>query len=156
MNISVRAVRISPPSRSCCHHDGVAVRSVFVNAQVQRTLEPGEVVFTQGDTGTEMFGVVSGAVELTRGGQPVARVGEGETFGELAIVTKAPRNSTAVAVEPTVIAVIDERVFLFLVHETPTFAMQVMRSMAELIQRLDEQLYPAAGHANHDSLPPRP
>lgn len=132
------------------------MRSVFVNAQVQRTLEPGEVVFAQGDAGSEMFGIVSGAVELTRGGQPVARVGEGDTFGELAIVTHAERNLTAVAVEPTVIAVIDERVFLFLVHETPTFAMQVMRSMAEMIKRLDEQLYPAADRADDDSVPSRP
>ncbi len=134
----------------------MTVRSVFVNAQVQRTLEPGEVVFAQGDAGSEMFGIVSGAVELTRGGQPVARVGEGDTFGELAIVTHAERNLTAVAVEPTVIAVIDERVFLFLVHETPTFAMQVMRSMAEMIKRLDEQLYPAADRADDDSVPSRP
>ncbi len=58
-----------------------------------------------------MFGIVSGVVELSRGGQPVARIGEGETFGELAIVTKSPRNLTAVAVEPTVIATIDERAF---------------------------------------------
>jgi CRP-like cAMP-binding protein len=129
------------------------VNSVFINAQVQRTLQAGEVVFNEGDAGTEMFGIVSGVVELSRGGQPVARIGEGETFGELAIVTKSPRNLTAVAVEPTVIATIDERAFLFLVHETPTFAIQVMRSMADLIKQLDEQLYPAAGSAN-DSSPP--
>jgi CRP-like cAMP-binding protein len=120
---------------------------------VQRTLQAGEAVFNEGDAGTEMFGIVSGVVELSRGGQPVARIGEGETFGELAIVTKSPRNLTAVAVEPTVIATIDERAFLFLVHETPTFAIQVMRSMADLIKQLDEQLYPDAGSAN-DSSPP--
>jgi CRP-like cAMP-binding protein len=127
------------------------VKSVFINSQVQRTLQAGDVVFNEGDAGTEMFGIVSGAVELSRGGQPVARIGEGETFGELAIVTKSPRNLTAVAVEPTVIATIDERAFLYLVHETPTFAIQVMRSMADLINQLDEQLYPAAGSANDSS-----
>jgi CRP/FNR family transcriptional regulator, cyclic AMP receptor protein len=148
MNIWKAAVASSQPGDCCCQYDGVSVKSVFLNARVQRTLEPGQAVFTQGDAGTEMFGIVSGAIELTRGGQPVARIGEGATFGELAIVTNTPRNLTAVAVEPTVIAVIDERTFLFLVHETPMFAMQVMRSMAELIQRLDEQLYPAASPAD--------
>jgi CRP/FNR family cyclic AMP-dependent transcriptional regulator len=128
----------------------VSVRSIFFNARVQRTLEPGDVVFSEGDGGNEMFGVVSGTVELTRDGQLVARMGEGETFGELAIVTKRPRTLTATAVEPTVIATIDEREFLFLVHETPTFAIQVMRSMAEMIEQLDARLYPAVGTADHE------
>jgi CRP-like cAMP-binding protein len=129
------------------------VKSVFINAQVQRTLQAGDVVFNEGDAGTEMFGIVSGAIELSRGGRPVARIGEGETFGELAIVTKAPRNLTAVAAEPTVIAAIDEHAFLYLVHETPTFAIQVMRSMADLIKELDEQLYPADGSASDSPAP---
>ena len=34
---------------------------------------------------------------------------------------------------------IDSRTFLFLVHETPMFALQVMRSLADRIQELDEQ-----------------
>jgi len=52
-------------------------------------------------------------------------------------VSDAPRSLTAVATEPTVLAVIDERSFLFLVHETPMFAIQVMRSLAERIRELD-------------------
>jgi CRP/FNR family cyclic AMP-dependent transcriptional regulator len=142
---------MSHPSPSRCQHADMPVRSVFINAQVQRTLPAGEVVFNEGDAGTEMFGIVSGAVELRRSGRTIARIGEGETFGELAIVTKTPRNLTAVAVEPTVIAVIDERVFLYLVHETPMFAIQVMRSMADLIKELNEQLHSDAGTAP-DSL----
>jgi CRP-like cAMP-binding protein len=35
------------------------------------------------------------------------------------------------------IAVINEHDFLFLVHETPTFALDVMKSMASLIRALE-------------------
>lgn len=125
--------------RSAWHDGGVTVRAVFVNAREQRSLDAGETVFTEGDVGAEMFGVVSGAIELRRDGVAVARVEPGETFGEMAIVSDAPRSLTAVAVEPTVVAVIDERTFLFLVHETPMFAMQVMRSLADRIRQLDDQ-----------------
>ena len=57
----------------------------------------------------------------------IARLGAGDTFGEMGIIDHAPRSLTAVAVEPSEVAVIDERTFLFLVQETPMFALQVMR-----------------------------
>ena len=52
----------------------------------------------------------------------------------MALVDSSPRMASATAVEPTTIAVIDRRQFLFLVHETPTFALQVMSSMAERLR----------------------
>ena len=115
----------------------MGIRGVFTNAREQRDVAAGGKVFTQGDIGGEMFGIVSGAVELVADGHTVVTLGEGDTFGELAIVSEAPRSLTAVATEDTVLAVIDERAFLFLVHETPTFALQVMRSMAETIRAHD-------------------
>jgi CRP-like cAMP-binding protein len=95
---------------------------------------PGGVVFTQGDTGVEMFGIVSGAVELTVDGRVMAKLGPDDTFGEMSLVDQSPRMATATAVEQSVLAVIDRRHFLFLVHETPTFALQVMSSMAERLR----------------------
>ena len=58
-------------------------------------------------------------------------------MGELAIIDDAARSLTAIAREPTTIAVIDEATFLFLVHETKTFALQVMRSLAARLRELD-------------------
>jgi CRP/FNR family cyclic AMP-dependent transcriptional regulator len=110
------------------------VRAVFVNARTQRSVVTGEVVFQEGDTGAEMFGVVDGAIELRHGDAVVGRVEAGGTFGELAIIDHAPRSLTAVAAEPTTLAVIDEQTFLFLVHETPMFALQVMRSLSERLR----------------------
>jgi CRP-like cAMP-binding protein len=113
------------------------VRGVFINAEQRRSLEVGETLFEAGDAGREMFGVISGQIQLLRGDQPVATLGDGDTFGEMAIVDEAPRSLTAVAVVPSEVAVIDQATFLFLVHETPTFALQVMRSLAGWIRELD-------------------
>ena len=49
----------------------------------------------------------------------------------MAIIDSSPRSATAVATADTVLAVIDKHRFLFLVQETPMFALQVMSSMAE-------------------------
>jgi CRP/FNR family cyclic AMP-dependent transcriptional regulator len=116
---------------------GTGIRGVFTNAREQREIAAGDNIFTQGDAGGEMYGIVSGAVELVANGHAVVTLGEGDTFGELAIVSDAPRSLSAVATEDTVLAVIDERTFLFLVHETPTFALQVMRSMAATVRAHD-------------------
>jgi CRP-like cAMP-binding protein len=114
----------------------VTIRGVFKSATTTRTLSAGEVLFNAGDAGNTMFGVISGVIELRRGESVVQRIGPDGTFGELAIIDASPRSLTAVAVEPTEVAVINERDFLFLVHETPTFAMDVMRSLSQLIHQL--------------------
>jgi CRP-like cAMP-binding protein len=117
----------------------MGIRAVFINAREQRELAAGETVFAEGDTGSEMFGLISGAVELRKGQQSLGVLEPGDTFGEMAIVSEAPRSLSAVATEPSVLAVIDDKAFLYLVHETPTFALQVMRSMADRIRERDPQ-----------------
>ena len=115
----------------------MSVRAVCANTQEQRELASGETVFAEGDTGREMFGLISGTIALRTGDRTVRVLEPGDTFGEMAIVSEAPRSLTAVATDAAVLAVIDERSFLFLVHETPMFAIQVMRSLAERIRELD-------------------
>jgi CRP-like cAMP-binding protein len=115
----------------------VSIRAVFVNAREQRREAAGQTVFAEGDTGNEMFGVISGAVQLRKGDRVLTTLGVGDTFGELSIISDAPRSLTAVATEDSVLAVIDEKTFLYLVHETPMFALQVMRSMADRLRDHD-------------------
>ena len=118
----------------------MSVRGVFVNASERRALVAGEVLFSEGDGGTEMFGVVDGQIELRHGDHVVATIGPDDTFGEMSLIDQSPRSLTAVATQPSEVAVIDERVFLFLVHETPTFALQVMRTLADHIRELNARL----------------
>jgi CRP/FNR family cyclic AMP-dependent transcriptional regulator len=115
----------------------MGIRAVFVNAKEQRKVAVGETVFAEGDEGHEMFGLIEGAIELRKGERLLATLEPGDTFGEMSIVSDAPRSLTATATQDSVLAVIDDRAFLYLVHETPTFAIQVMRSMADRIREHD-------------------
>ena len=81
-----------------------------------------------------MFGIVEGEVEVRLPNGAVRRLGPDDTFGVMAIVDSSPRSATVVALTDTKLAVIDRRAFLFLVQETPMFALQVMSSMAERLR----------------------
>jgi CRP/FNR family transcriptional regulator, cyclic AMP receptor protein len=77
---------------------------------------------------------VEGDLELRRSTGAVRRLGPDDTFGEMALVDRSPRSGTVVAVTDAKLAVIDRPTFLFLVQETPMFALQVMSSMAERLR----------------------
>jgi MFS family permease len=73
--------------------------------QLARGLEPLEVpggvaVFSQGDTGDRYFVIESGAAEVIGDGRPVADLGPGEGFGEIALLRRTTRTATVVAREP--------------------------------------------------------
>jgi CRP-like cAMP-binding protein len=113
------------------------IKGLFANAQGTKTYGAGETIFEQGDEGDFMYGVVEGEVELRIGDHVLERCGPDDTFGEMAIIDRTPRSATAVAVTECTLATIDRREFLFLVHETPTFAIQVMSSMAARLRARD-------------------
>jgi CRP/FNR family cyclic AMP-dependent transcriptional regulator len=107
------------------------VVGLFRNAKETRKVDAGTVIFDEGDPGTDMFGIVDGEVALRARGQVLRRLGPQEVFGEMALIDDSPRSLTAVAVSDTTLASIDRSRFLFLVHETPMFALNVMTVMAE-------------------------
>jgi CRP/FNR family cyclic AMP-dependent transcriptional regulator len=116
----------------------LTAESLFLNAPVHRTVSAGEAIYCEGDDGTHMYGVVSGAVELRKGTVAVASLGPNDVFGERALIDHLPRNLTAVATAETVLAEIDRGLFLFLVHETPTFALSIMGALASRLRDYDE------------------
>jgi CRP/FNR family cyclic AMP-dependent transcriptional regulator len=109
----------------------MAVIGVFRNAQQTLKIPAGEVIFSEGEAGSEMYGIVEGEVELRTSKRSIATLGADDVFGEMALVDSSPRMATAVATTDTVLAVIDKHRFMFLVQETPMFALQVMSTMAD-------------------------
>jgi len=105
--------------------------------------EPGEVIFCEGDEGHEMYVVLEGEVEIIHKDRVLLSVKTGEFFGEMAIIDSAPRSADAVAKTKCKLAVVNEKRFLFLVQETPYFAISVMKIMISRMRFLrDEAIKP--------------
>ncbi|BDE05040.1 cyclic nucleotide-binding protein [Vulcanimicrobium alpinum] len=111
---------------------------MFHNDPSLRALKAGEVVFSAGDQGDAMYVVVEGSVDIILpDGTVVATVAPGGIFGEMAIVDGRERSATATAKEASKVAPINTRRFTYLVQNTPFFAIEVMRTMAERLRTMD-------------------
>ena len=112
---------------------------IYQQTPSPQTFTPEEVIFQEGETGNLMYGVVSGEVEMYVDGKLVETIAEGDLFGEGAIIHENhKRTSTAIAKTETVLASLTQERFLFAIHETPMFAIQVMRSYSDRFRRLKD------------------
>jgi hypothetical protein len=68
-------------------------------------------VIRQGDAGDRFYIVVDGALTVVRDGQPVARLGPGDHFGEMALLRDVPRNATVSTIAPSRLLAVDRRDF---------------------------------------------
>ena len=97
-------------------------------------------IFVQDDAGTCMYVVRSGKVGILASGTVLENIGPNGTFGEMALIDGAPRSATAIAREPTEVAVIDEKAFLYLVAKNPGFALDLLRLLTARLRRTTESL----------------
>ena len=107
--------------------------------QVER-FSPGTPIFQEGDPGTCMYVILDGEVIVSADGKELATLGKDEIFGEMSLIDKRPRSATVTTRTDCTLAAVDERQFLYLVHETPTFSLDVMRVIAERLRTLNRLL----------------
>jgi CRP/FNR family cyclic AMP-dependent transcriptional regulator len=113
--------------------------NLFRHAKEAETLPADTVLFKEGDAGDVMLAIVEGEVELTHNGAVIETLGEGDIIGEMALVDSTPRSATAIARTTTKVVRVDRKQFEFLVHEHPTFALNVMTVMAERLRRANDR-----------------
>jgi CRP-like cAMP-binding protein len=112
------------------------VSQLFANAAFD-VKEAGAVLFEEETPGTVMYVVRSGEVAIRVGGRTVETVAAGGIVGEMALLDNAPRSAAAVAVNRCEVVAIDQKQFLFLVQQTPFFALEVMRIMASRLRAMN-------------------
>jgi len=87
---------------------GDVEREAFVKEMEVETHDEGSVIITEGDPGTSMYVIASGEVKVytrstrsTGGTIYLARLGEGDFFGEVSVLTGKPRTATITASQRT-------------------------------------------------------
>ncbi len=122
-------------------------RSALAARLTEKRFGAGEVVFAQGDRGSSMYVVQSGAVQIylpraTEGSPLVALkdVRVGEYFGELAIFDDKPRSASVRAVVDTVLLELTREELSEHLGRSKTAAMTILSEMAERLRETNALL----------------
>jgi NADH dehydrogenase len=96
--------------------DIVQLKTDRASGLAREHFEADEVVFRQGDLGDRLYVIVDGEVEVLREDSgreptPVARMGAGECFGEMALVSDQPRTATVRSLTPLNVLTLDRQAF---------------------------------------------
>ncbi len=111
---------------------------IFRHADDTEFHAAGAAVFRAGDTSNErMYVIQDGEIDIVVGDVRRGTLRAGDCFGEIALIDSGPRSASAVARTDCRLVPIDRKRFMFLVQQTPHFALQVMQAMAERLRARD-------------------
>jgi CRP/FNR family transcriptional regulator, cyclic AMP receptor protein len=109
--------------------------SVLTGNNVEtRNVRAGDVIFREGQRADELFVIKSGHVRIQVGNRAIAELAADNIFGEMALIDSEARSATAIAITDVELVPISEKQFLFLVSQTPYFALKVMRTLAQRLR----------------------
>jgi len=101
-------------------------------------LQPGEILFKEGDPGTSMYVVRDGVLRIRSGSVVYEDVVRGGVVGEMGLVEKLmPRSATVYALTASELVEIDEDRFFMLVERQPQIAITVMRVLSRRLRHMD-------------------
>jgi CRP/FNR family cyclic AMP-dependent transcriptional regulator len=138
---SVELLRTIPLFEGLAEDDLAALAS----AVTRRPFRAGEMIFAQGDLGSEMYIVAEGHVNIHLPGNASRRVSlkdiaRGEYFGELALFDDKPRSASALATTDAVLLELTRHTLSAYLERRPKAAMAILRTMGERLRQTNAML----------------
>jgi len=110
----------------------------------QAIFQPGQMIFREGDTTQEAYRILKGRVEISIAGDGkaviLAQLGEGDIFGEMAMVDERPRSASAQALEVTECEVLTAENFNEAVLQRPEILIPYLASFFERLRTANDRL----------------
>jgi len=123
----IEVLRRTPLFSGCSKGELAAIAAIADEVEISE----GKAFIREGERGREFFAVIEGTVEVRKKGRRMKIKGGNEVFGEIALVSNAPRNATVTAASPVSAFVITDRAFEGLMRRLPRLQSKVLRSLAE-------------------------
>lgn len=87
----------------------------------------------EGAPGREFVVLLEGSAEVRRKGKVVNRLGDGDFFGEIALVADIPRTASVTTTWPSRILVLTDRDFRSLLRSSPALQTKVLTALASRV-----------------------
>ncbi|MCB9713897.1 MAG: cyclic nucleotide-binding domain-containing protein [Myxococcales bacterium] len=149
LNFTLDTLKNVPLFRELSYQQLVRV----MNLSKQSSLEPGQILFNEGDPGHELFVVLRGRVELSRDGVPVAEVAVGAHLGEMSLIDATNRSATAVALEPGKVLQIGRDDFYDVLRREPALAVKLLWSFVRVLAERLRQTTADLADAKTSAIP---
>jgi serine/threonine protein phosphatase PrpC/CRP-like cAMP-binding protein len=105
----------------------------ILNLAQQRPLAAGQRVFDEGDEGDELYVLLQGRIELTRGGVVIAHLEAGAHLGEMALIDASARSTAAIAVAPGKLLALSREDFYQILRREPPLAVKLLLSFLQIL-----------------------
>lgn len=124
----------------------------------RRRFSDGELIFQKGETGDCAYLIESGQVEISdpQLGCVLARIGEGELIGEIALIDQHPRTATARAVQDTVLIEVKRERVEQLLLDTDPIIRHLLNVVLRRFRNISTSSAGGAGSAGNALLPYAP
>lgn len=115
-----------------------------LHARFGRAFEPGDVLFREGEEGSEAYLLESGRVRLIKRVRGIERslmvLKPGDLFGESALLTGALRSSTAITLSSGVALALDQTTLQNLLERNPVVASRIVRQLVRRLRDSEDQI----------------
>jgi CRP/FNR family cyclic AMP-dependent transcriptional regulator len=109
----------------------------------EKHLKSGEILFKEGAPGDEMYLIRSGKIRIVKDlegtKKTLAVIGEGEFFGEMALLDKRPRSAAAIAETDAKLIIVDRNAFLSSVNKNP-FIKYIIETLTTRLRKTNNML----------------
>jgi serine/threonine protein phosphatase PrpC len=124
-----------------------------LNQTQQHAFNDGEVVIEEKSDGEEFYIILSGEVEVTKGGRPLTVLGPGVHFGEMALVDRSPRSATVRARTETRLMSLSRRAFYGLVRTEAVLSSKLLWSFVQVLSHRLRATNEALSDARSETAP---
>ncbi len=129
IELKIETIRRMPIFKFLTYNELVRI----MNITTVKDIGPNEQIIVEGDEGEDLFIVLKGNVKVHKGETEIVALRDGDHFGEMALIDKAPRSASVTALTDTKLLQIGRTNFFDIIRKNPRLATKLLWSFLQVI-----------------------
>ena len=129
IELKIETIRRMPIFKFLTYNELVRI----MNITTVKDIGPNEQIIVEGDEGEDLFIVLKGNVKVHKGETEIVALRDGDHFGEMALIDKAPRSASVTALTDTKLLQIGRTSFFEIIRKNPRLATKLLWSFLQVI-----------------------
>ena len=129
IELKIETIRRMPIFKFLTYNELVRI----MNITTVKDIGPNEQIIVEGDEGEDLFIVLKGNVKVHKGETEIVALQDGDHFGEMALIDKAPRSASVTTLTDTKLLQIGRSNFFEIIRKNPKLATKLLWSFLQVI-----------------------